>query len=80
MTSSVPILFSARGGVVRFCLRPIPDWTAYEVRRAINREGLDVPFASPAFDVWAAAYEQLRDAATLANQQRQSTALPLRRA
>lgn len=80
MSAPVPTLFTARDGVVRFCWRPVPDWTVQAVKRAINREGLDVPFASPAFDVWAAAYEQLRDAVCLATEQRRLTAPPHRAA
>jgi hypothetical protein len=67
---NAPVLFSARDGVVLFQFRPIPDWVAHETRRAINREGLEVPFESPAFGVWLAAYEQLRDAVIYASNQR----------
>ncbi|WP_431490929.1 hypothetical protein [Paraburkholderia fungorum] len=69
-----PLLFTAHNGVVLFCLRPVPDWIVQEAKQAINREGLEVPVDSRAFDVWREAYEQLRDAVFHVNNQRRITA------
>lgn len=71
---AAPVLFTARGGVVLFRMRPVPDWIAYAARRAINREGLRLPISDREFAVWEAAYEQLRDAVTQANNQRRLSA------
>ncbi|GEM_PF-3619567 len=76
----VPALFTARGGVVLFRMRPVPDWTVQEVKRAINREGLDAQFGSRAFDVWTEAADQLRDAQVHAQNQRRHTDNPPPRA
>ena len=66
----IPILFAARNGVVFWNWRPVPDWVVHETKRAINREGLEVPVESHAFRVWLEMYEQIRNAAFHANNQR----------
>ena len=67
---TIPVLFTARNGIVWFRMRPVPDWVAHETKLAINREGLEVPVESAAFKVWLEMYEQLRNAVFDTNNQR----------
>lgn len=67
---SIPVLFSARNGVVWFRMRPVPDWVVHETRRAIRDEGLEARVETYAFQVWLEAYEQLKLAVHEANNQR----------
>lgn len=66
----IPVLFTARNGIVWFRMRPVPDWVVQETRRAIRDEGLEARVETFAFTVWLEAYEQLRDAVVHANNQR----------
>ncbi|MBI1682345.1 hypothetical protein [Caulobacter hibisci] len=77
---SIPALFTARGGVVLFRMRPVPDWVVEDLRKAIVREGLNVPMQGDAFGVWQGALEQLTQADDAAQSQRRLTDNPPPRA
>lgn len=77
---TVPALFTARDGVVRFCWQPVPDWTAYSLARALRGAALDAPANSRLFDGWSATLDQLRDAVSEANRQRRLAMKPSRSA
>jgi hypothetical protein len=67
---TIPILFTARNGVILFMMRPISDWKLPELKREIRDAGLAARVGTNAFAVWLAAEEQLRDAVFAACNQR----------